>query len=596
MPGTTVVQGQTASTEVIKRALDNVCFRDEYEVTTHVETDAALLASTSYPEYPVKTVETMDAVFVLEGYLYDVDDEWEQIRSIGPELLDKRFSEIREWLINRDGDFLLTAYEKETGAVSVVSDIFARLPVYYTTIGDDIVLSRELKFIRDLAASCNEPLESDVLAFAQTLLFGYQLGDQTLFESVHRVPPGAYVHIDGNVQVERLHTHDFGTTAHADRSVRENARSLAYRFKDACENRDVDGLPNVLSLSGGLDSRAAAGGYTGADISYTAATFKKSNGGNDADVRFAKRISEALGVDWERYTVERTETHQDELLAMKQGQNFLAMAFICDFLEQLRSRHDAFTYVTGDGGDKALPDLTPSRTFNSERELAEYIVDVHSIFNRTEAASLTNVTSERLIQTVEERLDSYPESDHDAQYVHFLIRERGINWLNHGEDRNRYYCWSVSPFYAPQFFTYAMNVPAHQKYQNRLYAAFLAELDPALCEIKDANFNASITSLQHKVKQFGINLITRYPAVKNTISSVLKNGGNEDLSAVIKREFQQADEVPFDKTAVTNVIRNHEQYDGHEMYNMITLLRTINYDTDLVTQSRPKSVVPDRNS
>lgn len=593
MPGITFAQNREASIEVREELLRGVCFRDEYDLTTHVEDDVAFLGSTGFPEYPVKTVETSKAVFVLEGYLYDVTDERHHIRSAGSKLLDERLEELAEWVGNRDGDFLLVAYEKETGTASMVNDTFARLPVYYATVGDDIVLSRELKAIRDLARYCDEPLEPDRLASAQTLLFGYRLGNRTLFDSVYRVPPGSYVRIGDDVQIQRLHVHDFETEAHADRSVRENSRTLASLFEDACTNRDLDGLPNVISLSGGLDSRAVAGGYDMAGVSYTAATFETADETYDSDVRFAERIADALDADWERYTVERTEVHRRDLLETKQGMNFLAMSFLFDFLEQLRSRHGAFTYVTGDGGDKALPDLTPPREFGSRRELAEFIIEAHGIFDLDEAATISGVAPETLVQTVETRLDSYPESRYDAQYVHFLVRERGMNWLTQGEDRNRYYCWSVSPFYAPQFFGYAMNVPADQKRRNRLYAAFLEELDPRLCAIKNANYNAPVTSVRHKLKLFGVSLVTRYPTLKDSISSLLNSGTSDEPLDMISETLRRTDDVPLDHAAVRNVIRNGENYDGHELYNLCTLLATHDYTARPVVQNHPKRPVSD---
>ncbi|NEU56950.1 asparagine synthase-related protein [Halorussus sp. MSC15.2] len=573
--------------------LRTVCFRDDYDRTVHVEDSTAFLGSTGYSEYPVKTVETSDAVFVLEGHLYDTDDEERELRSLGPKLLEERLEAVRSWVADRDGDFLVLAYDKETGAVSVVNDTFARLPVYYATVGDDVVFSRELKFVRSLARDRGDLLEPDVVAFAQTLVFGYQLGNRTLFDSVRRVPPGSYVRIDGDVNVQSLHSHDFQQKSYAGRSVRENARELASRFEEACANRDVDDLPNVVSLSGGLDSRAVAGGYDAVGVPYLTATFEKPNDANVSDVRLAERIADALDADWERYAVERTERHREDLLEMKQGLNFLAMSFLLDFLEQLEARHGKFTYVTGDGGDKALPDLTPPREFDGRRDLAEYVVDAHSIFDPEEVADLTGVSRERLVRSVETRLDSYPESACDAQYVHFLVRERGMNWLNHGEDRNRYYCWSVSPFYATGFFDYAMSVPADQKRRSKLQAAFLEELDPTLCDIEDANYDAPVSSVTHELKTLGVNLVSRYPGLKDAITSFLNGGASDELTDALANEVRRAGETPFDDAAVADVVRNGGDYRGQELYNLLTLLATTNYTPARPVRTDQTAVITD---
>lgn len=593
MPGISFVRGRSSSNGAPHLCLQGVCFRDEYEATVHVDDGSAVLASTGYPSYPVETVETPEAVFALEGHLYDVDDERRHLRRVGSMLVEDRAEAVEAWLADRDGDFLVAAYHRPTGALSLVTDRFARLPVYYATVGGDRVVSRELKFVRDLARQRGEPLDPDAAAFAQTLLFGYQLGDRTLFDGVRRVPPGSLVRFDDGVGVRRLHRHDFGTAAHGDRSVRRNARELAARFETACANRDLDGLPNVLSLSGGLDSRAAGGGYNATGASYTAATYQRPDGANAADVRLAERVADALDADWERYDVDRSESHRADLLEAKQGQNFLAMSFLLDFLEQLRDRHGPFAYVTGDGGDKALPDLTPPRSFGSRRDLAEYVVEAHSVFPPAEVADLTGVDRAALVRAVDDRLASYPESSYDGLYVHFLVRERGVNWLTHGEDRNRYYCWSVSPFYAPEFFEYAMNVPADQKSGNQLYAAFLEELDPALCEIDDANYDAPVASLRHRFKQFGIDLAFRYPRLKRAVAALFDGDTSDEVGDALAAQFRRADETPLAERAVAEVVRNHADYDGHELYNLLTLLATTNYEARPPVRDRQLSVVPD---
>ncbi|MFC4551998.1 MULTISPECIES: hypothetical protein [Halorussus] len=592
MPGISLVSGSGVPEAAASSALDAVRFTDEYDAQTAISDGRTFLGFSGYPDYPVRTVETPEALFVLEGRLYDAEDERRDLRTVGTALLDGRTEEVAAWAGARDGDFLLVAYEKDTGAVRIVNDVFARLPVYYATVGDAIVVSRELKFVRDFAHHVGDAPDMDRLAVAQSLLFGYRLGDRTLFESVRRVPPGSALHVEDDahggefgVRVDRLHRHDFEGTPHANRSVGENAAELASRFAEACADRDVPGVPNVVSMSGGLDSRAVGGGYDAAGVDFTAATFEKPGGANDADVRLARETAGVLDVDWEHYRAEGSEAHRADLLEMKQGMNFLAMSFILDFFEQLRDAHGPLVYVTGDGGDKALPDITAPRSFSSRRDLAEYVVDAHSIFDPERAAAIAGLDPEALVDAVETRLASYPESSYQGKYVHFLVRERGINWLNHGEDRNRYYFWSVSPFYSPRFFRYAMGVPAAQKTGSKLQAAFLDELDPALCAVDDANYGAPVTSLEHRAKQFAAGLVCRYPAVKRTVAGLLGGGGSpEGLDDAIVAQLRRADRTPFADEAVASVLRGEGDYGARELYNLLTVAAIADREPDEVVE------------
>jgi len=81
-------------------------------------------------------------------------------------------------------------------------------------------------------------------------------------------------------------------------------------------------------------------------------------------------------------------------------------------------------------------------------------------------------------RSVRDRLRLYPETDPASKYVHFLVYERGANFLFEGEDRNRFF-WSTTPFYSIDFFRYAMNCPPEQKTRYNLYRSFLTELAPA---------------------------------------------------------------------------------------------------------------------
>ena len=92
----------------------------------------------------------------------------------------------------------------------------------------------------------------------------------------------------------------------------------------------------MVSLSGGLDSRAVAAGLRREEIPFTAATFLNSQQTNAADVRVASRVAEALGVEWQLFHP-RPPQGKDlvQLLDLKSGANNLRMSFILPFFHQL---------------------------------------------------------------------------------------------------------------------------------------------------------------------------------------------------------------------------------------------------------------------
>lgn len=585
MPGISIVSGRRPVPEdTVNSSLESVCFSEDYSITHHISNGRASIAHTGYSNYPVHVVESADGVTILEGHLYDVDDVETVLRRVGNALARGESGRLANWLADVDGDFLIARYEKERGTVHLLNDTLSRLPTYTLSVGNRTIVSRELKFIREFARLMGAPLELDSMGVAQTLLFGYRLGNRTLFDGVERIPPAATVEIDDEITVEQLHQHNFGQTAHADKNAQQNAANLVTLFENACADRNLPGHENVISLSGGLDSRAVAGGYDAAGVPFSTATFEKANGSTESDVRVAKAVSDALGVEWDVYQVDESDQHRETLLDMKQGMNFLAMAFIVDFFERLNADTGPMVYITGDGGDKALPDITPPKTFRTEAELVRYIVEANSIFTLQEAVEIADVERDALLDTVRERVRRYPESDLTNKYVHFLVRERGINWLNHGEDRNRYYFWSVSPYYSLPFFEYAMNCPTDQKRHNELYVEFMSQLSPQLVDIEYANAGAPVTSTKYRLKQFAVDTLGRYPRLRRKVVKLLKNNQDPDRAVVTAIHDHLAEnDVHLSRRKVAEHLDTQSSYGVHGLYHLFTI-------TSLVAEGTQRAV------
>ncbi|WP_312910589.1 asparagine synthase-related protein [Natronosalvus caseinilyticus] len=524
MPGITAVETPPA-TDVLDEMLDTVCFTDDYVREDFLLADELVVAATGYEQYPVDVFETDDCTIVLEGHLYGTDDVEAAVTEAASYVREDQTEQLSSWLAERDAEFLLVVADRETGSLWILNDAFGRLPTYRATIGDTTLVTRELKAVRKLARTLEDGLEPNRLALGQQLLFGYPLGTRSLYEDVEHLPPGSLLEVETG-EITSLHEFRFDSHANADRSVRANALRLRDRFVEACENRASVGEETVISLSGGLDSRAVIAGYNRVDCQLYAATSARADGGNTAEVDVARQVADALDVPWSSYIADRTEHHQSFLLETTQGMNNLGMSIGLDFAEQVAERHENAVFVTGDGGDKAIPDLTPAREVDTTDDLVEALLDGQQLFSPEEVADIVNVTAEDLVDSVRERVASYPETTLEAKHVHFLVRERGVNWLNHGEDRTRHYLWSTTPFYALPFFEEAMACPPEQKQGNELYREFLSGLSPAVVGIDYVDFGAPIDSLEFRIKQYGYNWLTNHPELKSRVTSLLKRNGN----------------------------------------------------------------------
>jgi len=576
MPGVSLLQGDLGGRDdAVSTAFDSVRFFDSYREHRPVTTDRTILGYTGYGDYPVQRFETEECVALLEGYLYGAADTAGAVRAVTDLLAHREGAGVREWLTDHDGDFLLAVHWKDSERVTLLNDTFARLPTYYVAVGDTLVVSRELRFLRTFANAVGDPLELDSLTAAHQLLFGYTLGERTTFEGVRSLPPGSLATLeDGHIQVEQLHQHDLEQTAHDDRSVEENAAALADRFADACQQRVREGHETVLSLSGGLDSRAIAGLFADRGVPFRAVTFDTEHDAYADDARVARTVAERLDVDWSLYRATSSDDHDETLLATMQGMNYLAMSFIIDFFEQLAVESPGATYVTGDGGDKILVDISGPREFDSDGALVDHIVEANSKIPLPEAAAITGVSESRIRSSLRQRVDTYPEESRAQQYAHFLLRERGLNFLNHGEDRNRYYFWSATPFYSLPVFQYAMNCPDEQKQGRKLYTAFLEQFAPDLLDVEYPNYGAPINSLEYRLKRFAYGLTARYPALRESIIHRLtvEDGVNEDLAARIQQRLAGADVDTLSTAAIIDVLEDADSYRSQALYALFTVI------------------------
>ena len=606
MPGITVVDG-AAGNDALDDALESVRFGADYDsrivydgdgtatdeserATTELEraTDGTdvTVAYTGYPGYPVAVFDVEDCTLVLEGHLYDTDDVAGCLADVPTWLRDDRTDRLSTWVAARDGDFLLVVVDRTDGTTWVVNDAFGRLPTYRATVGGTTVLTRELKLVRRLASDLDGGLEPDPLALAQMLLFRYPLGTRTLYDGVEQLPPGSLLEL-GSGEPRSLHEFRFDRHEHADRDVETNARLLRDRFVEACENRARVADETVVSLSGGLDSRAVLAGYSHVDTRLTGATSARRDGGNAAEVDVARQVARALDVPWSSYVADRTDRHEALLLDATQGMNGLGMSIGLDFAEQVAGTHDNPVFVTGDGGDKALPDLTPSRSLESIDELLGSIIFGNQVFSLDDVTAIVGVDEEALLGSIRERVASYPESSLEGKYVHFQVRERAMNWLNHGEDRTRYYLWSTTPFYALPFFTEAMACPPDQKRGTRLYREFLSLLSPAAVEVDYVDFGAPITSLEYRLKRYGYDFLEDRPDLERYVSRIFRrNGSRPDprpARAIAERTSPLSDwERYLSRAEVQRITWAQGTYANKHRYLLFTLVAALEHGPGVV--------------
>ena len=511
MPGISFVcdleGGLHRESYLIDRAMDSLLHDPRYQRHEWLTDDFHYLGYSIYRPYPIAFFDLGDVTACLEGRFYgrrqtfDADALFELKDSVVGGAGGGQ-GQLLNWLRKTDGDFVAVLLHKQTKDVFIVNDIYGRLPLYYWQTAHRFILTRELRFITNLV----DPTRFDRMALAQHLVIGYPVGQKTLLENVHRLPPATSITIrKGQTRISVDHHDQFNCEVKTDerRTVKHNAAELVNLFARSCAARAATDANTVISLSGGFDSRAIAACFHKTGIPLHCATFLDPSRRAESDAVIARRVASLFAAEWKLLPLNAPPASDIlKLLQIKNGMNPLYMSFLLAFLDQVRITWGPdLVFVSGEIGDRILPDRRPAVDFAGIAELVEHLIRQDPKFPLDTVAALTGIRRMDILDGLREHISSYPERDWKQKYIHFVTYERIFKWLTEGEDRNRCYFWSATPYSAFEFFNFAVQCPDEQKSYYGLYREFLLQLSPAAAAIEHAGTGAAVTSGRFTLKR-----------------------------------------------------------------------------------------------
>ena len=97
------------------------------------------------------------------------------------------------------------------------------------------------------------------MSISQFLLLGYMLGERTLFKEIKQLRPASLLIVNGySLSVSVLHQFNFQNRENSSKDFETNLTELDHLFSKACKDRFKNDKKNIVTLSGGLDSRMVA--------------------------------------------------------------------------------------------------------------------------------------------------------------------------------------------------------------------------------------------------------------------------------------------------------------------------------------------------
>ena len=441
--------------------------------------------------HPVDFWETRDTFIAFEGYAYGWLKHRTELEKLVLQLVvsENPGAVLKSNFGNLDAEFVLFFFHKPSGKSGVVNDVLGRFPLYSLPVEGGHIISRNAAFPGKM-----KNLSLDRQGAAESLTFGFTLGDRTVYEDVKRLPGGSYISVVGKeLNFHRYKTIDYDLLLDSERDPEKAASRATELFVTALENRAKFCDKSLLALSGGLDSRAIAGGFDKLGMDYETITYRDAAGSATRDVEVAQLISKAHSKELDLIDLGLPEENDFlELFDFKKGQSMLDMAFMVPFLRALRKRSENAAMFTGDGGDKVLPSLLPDSRVFKGKKLMTYALRANRKFAEAAAEEVFGISKGSVKEAIEQLFDGYPEKTWEGKFRHFTMENRARNWLFEGEDRNRCFLPSFTPFYSLPLFELLMSVDEKEKKDFRFFHRFLENTDPKSAKIKNANWGFDI--------------------------------------------------------------------------------------------------------
>lgn len=384
------------------------------------------------------------------------------------------------------GSFFCLAIHTEKQLLLFANDALSRLPVYIFQREDVFFVGRDIGLARGL---CPSP-SLNLLYLALFQIFCYVPGRGTCYEEIDTLP-GA------TIGVYNWQTNEYLAQSNPDLrlvepllggSKKKRLRDLIDSFGEVVsEYQSYDDI--LLALSGGFDSRAVGAALSRKSICYKSLTYIDEDKTASDDSYVAKLLATALGCSHELISLHpETEEQYRQLFTLKEGLNYLGMSFFLEFLDKLRCAypHNSIM-ITGDGGDKVLPNLVPDGIIRDKGAWLDLLYQKNAFFDPSSVAKVFGLNPRTIDEYLLNLIESYPGKDLRLKYKYFLISERSGRWLFEGEDRNRYYIKSETPFLDYRFFKVAMQIPDEWKASNAYFSMFIQALYPPANQIRLAN-------------------------------------------------------------------------------------------------------------
>jgi hypothetical protein len=319
----------------------------------------------------------------------------------------------------------------------------------------------------------------------------------------------------------------------------ESIITRAARFKDRKQ---------ILSLSGGLDSRANLMGLLKSKVNFQTITFNDHYNQLGRDIPVVEQLIKTYKLKGKIFKLAAENIpDMERLVFLKDGSGLMGtMGSALDSMAITAREfgHDIVYYV-GDEGNYTTAPRYGGGPIKTIPDLVKMIFAKNSLsaFTIEEVARLFGKTPREIFDYLCAYYSQYPEKDNIHKIDHFFIWERSFKFTMENQDRVRLFFWPPAPHYGIKYAPYAFKIKNKYLAGWKTYIELLRSLDEHSVHIKYANFGIPLDSPLLPQYLYLRGLATSSETIRKKLLVVLRLLRNPASIGRKREEYGYVDEI-----------------------------------------------------
>lgn len=257
-----------------------------------------------------------------------------------------------------DGMFSFGVWHAELRQLLLARDPFGKKPLYYSQGPGWLAFASELQALIRVPG-IDQTIDQDALSLY--LFLQYIPHPWTIYRSIHKLPPGAFLSCQyrgsgsGNLSVDQYFSFEAQEPSGHIPSQREQVGELKIRIQEAVRKRLMSDVPLGAFLSGGVDSSlvvAMASKELGLQVKTFSVGYEGAEETGETEHLYAREVAQCLGTEHHEQILKPDAVSQVPHIASRLDEPNGDSSCLPTYLLSHYARQFVTVALSGDGGDE----------------------------------------------------------------------------------------------------------------------------------------------------------------------------------------------------------------------------------------------------